>query len=48
MERTRRLTKGTLSELFGDKTIAVDEFTRTLGYRRAAEEAWEYMHNTKS
>jgi penicillin amidase len=46
MERTRRMTSGRLSEAFGDKTVGIDEFARTLGYRKIAQEAWEHLHET--
>lgn len=36
MERLRRTTQGRLSELFGEKTLGVDKFFRTLGIHRNA------------
>jgi penicillin amidase len=38
MEATRRVFSGTASELFGDKALAIDKFSRSIGYVRLAEE----------
>lgn len=40
MEFQRRLGAGRLSEVLGPVTVPTDRFLRTLGVRRAAEEAW--------
>ena len=40
MEFQRHVVTGTLSEIFGKKTIAQDEFLRTWGFYRAAKAAW--------
>ena len=37
MEFARRYAGGTLSEVFGAKTLPMDRFARTLGFRRTAE-----------
>ena len=36
MEKSRRLTAGRLSELFGDKSVNIDKFSLTVGYRKVA------------
>jgi len=38
MDFRRHLTAGRLSELFGSSTLEVDQFIRTLGWRRVAEQ----------
>jgi penicillin amidase len=38
MDVRRHTTAGRLSELFGPDTLEIDEFVRTLGWRRVAEE----------
>ena len=43
LERTRRVIRGEISELFGEDTIKLDTFMRTLGLRRMAEDAWETL-----
>ncbi len=43
MEFWRRIGSGRLSELFGDKTLGVDTFLRTLGFRQAAEADYDAM-----
>lgn len=40
MEFQRRVAAGTLSEIFGAKTIRQDEYLRTWGFYRAAQQAW--------
>ncbi len=40
MEFQRRVASGTLSELFGKKTIKIDKYLRTYGFYHAAELAW--------
>ncbi|CDW85943.1 penicillin amidase family protein [Stylonychia lemnae] len=39
MERLRRVAQGELSELFGEKTIAIDTFFRHVGLQKAARES---------
>lgn len=39
LEITRRVAKGTLSELFGSETVTIDEFSRLLGFTRIAEKS---------
>lgn len=39
MERMRRVTQGTLSEIFGRKTLGIDKFFRNLGIHHTAKEA---------
>jgi penicillin G amidase len=41
MEKSRRLTAGRLSELFGDKSVNIDKFSLTVGYRKVAQETWD-------
>jgi penicillin G amidase len=43
MEMSRRAGSGTLSEVFGTKTLENDRFFRTLGIRRAAAENVEHL-----
>ena len=40
MEFERRVAAGRLSEILGERTVPTDTFLRTVGFRRAAEEAW--------
>ena len=40
MEFQRRVASGTLSEIFGKKTVETDKYLRTWGFYRAAELAW--------
>ena len=40
MEKQRRFTQGRLSEIFGPKTIPIDKFSLSIGFRRVAEETW--------
>ncbi|HWF44513.1 MAG TPA: penicillin acylase family protein, partial [Candidatus Kapabacteria bacterium] len=40
MELTRRTGQGRLSELFGEKTLAVDRWARTIGFARIADQMW--------
>ena len=39
MERMRRMTQGTLSEIMGNMTLGIDKFFRTVGLHRLAIEA---------
>ena len=41
MERGRRFAGGRLSEVLGAKTLALDKFSLTIGYMRAAELTWQ-------
>ena len=41
MEKIRRMTKGQLSEMFGEEGIALDEFSLMCGYYKTAKETWE-------
>lgn len=43
MEVSRRTANGTLSEAMGRPAVAVDEWTRTFGARRMAEQSWEEL-----
>ncbi len=43
MEMNRRVGAGRLSEILGEKTLKIDQFLRTLGVRRAAQEAWTHL-----
>ena len=40
MEVQRRQVKGSLSEIFGKKTLKIDKFLRTLGFYHAAKSSW--------
>lgn len=39
MERLRRVSQGSLSEMFGRKTLGIDKFFRTIGLHQTAIEA---------
>jgi len=41
MEKARRMGSGTLSEMFGKKTLNIDKFSLSLGYRRVSQELWD-------
>ena len=41
MEKTRRLGKGKLSELFGELALPIDEFMRNVGLERSSKETWD-------
>jgi acyl-homoserine lactone acylase PvdQ len=43
MEATRRVFSGTASELFGEKALPIDKFTRTIGYTRLAEATYKII-----
>lgn len=43
LEFQRRVGAGRLSEVIGETTLSTDRFLRTLGVRRAAEEAWSAL-----
>jgi len=43
METMRRLGSGRLSEVFGERTLAVDKWLRTLGFYRLAEEQFDHL-----
>ncbi len=43
MEFQRRLGFGRLSEIFGSATLPQDRFLRTVGFGRAAREAWAHI-----
>jgi len=43
METMRRFGSGRLSEVFGDRTLAIDKWMRTLGLYRLAEDQFEQM-----
>lgn len=43
MDVRRHITAGRLSELFGESTIETDEYVRTLGWRRVAEQEVENL-----
>lgn len=40
MERQRRITKGTLSEILGKDALPVDKFSRKVGFERIAKETF--------
>jgi len=43
MERTRRVIRGEISELFGEETYKLDLFMRQMGFKRLAESSWEHL-----
>ena len=43
MERTRRVIRGEISELFGEEAFKLDLFMRQMGFKRLAEAAWETL-----
>ena len=43
LERTRRVLRGEISELFGEDTLKLDKFMRQVGFRRLAEQAWDML-----
>lgn len=43
MEATRRVFSGTASELFGEKALSIDKFTRSVGYKRLAEATYKII-----
>ncbi|ACS86830.1 penicillin acylase family protein [Musicola paradisiaca] len=43
MEINRRLASGRLSEILGEKTLAVDKYARILGLHKNAEKAWHQL-----
>jgi penicillin G amidase len=43
MEFQRRVASGTLSEVFGEKTLKQDEYLRTWGFYRASISAWRAL-----
>ncbi|MBI5448153.1 MAG: penicillin acylase family protein [Gammaproteobacteria bacterium] len=43
MEFQRRIASGTLSEIFGEKTLEKDKFLRTFGFYRATQQSWSYL-----
>jgi penicillin amidase len=46
MEMTRRLYSGTLAQVFGPDALAVDKFSRTMGWVRLAEEQVKKMKSS--
>ena len=43
MELNRRAANGTLSTVFGSRTLPTDRLTRTLGFARLAKQSWELL-----
>ncbi len=43
MDSTLRLARGSLSELFGKRTLRLDRYMRTLGIYRTASESWQRL-----
>lgn len=43
MELNRRAASGTLSAVFGSRTLPTDRLTRTLGFGRLASRSWELL-----
>lgn len=41
MEKQRRHASGTLSEVLGERALASDKFSLTLGFRRIAQATWD-------
>ena len=46
MEFNRRLASGSLSEILGEKTIAIDRFIKTIGIRHTARLQYEQFPST--
>jgi penicillin amidase len=45
LDFNRRLASGSLSEIFGEKTLKIDQFIRTIGIRNAARNQYESLPN---
>lgn len=43
LEMNRRIGNGRMSELFGERTLAIDKFQRTLGYARVVRKSYEVL-----
>jgi penicillin amidase len=43
LEATRRVFSGTASEIFGKDALPIDKFTRSIGYKRLAQETYDNM-----
>ena len=43
MYKFRALFNGEISEIFGETTLPLDKFARTIGYKRLAIQVWETM-----
>ncbi len=41
MDMTRRIGQGRLSELLGERTLLLDKWSHTFGFKRIAEEMWQ-------
>ena len=41
MERLRRFSNGTLSEVLGDETLPIDKLSISVGVGKASRETWE-------
>ena len=49
LELIQRLSRGTLSEVFGSKTVSVDRLSRQIGFHRSSESQFEKLDdNTKT
>lgn len=46
MDFRRHVTSGRLAELVGEDAVDTDEFVRTLGWRRVAQQEYEQLDNT--
>jgi penicillin amidase len=43
MYKTRAVTQGRVAELFGEKAISIDRFSRTIGFTKIATETWNSL-----
>lgn len=43
MELNRKVARGCLSEIIGNKALDSDRIARTMGYERVAKEDWELL-----
>jgi len=45
MYKTRALTQGRIAELFGEKGVSIDRFSRTIGFEKIARNTWSELDN---
>jgi acyl-homoserine lactone acylase PvdQ len=43
MVKNRAIFSGRMAEIFGDEALPLDQFARTIGYRRIAEQTWNTL-----
>ena len=44
MEKLRRVTAGRLAEIFGERAVQADKFSRVVGFKRAAQDSYENLN----